>query len=121
MALNQLESSNNVEEIFNFWLPKLDKLNFPAQKNKSLMAFVAIMCINPQNQNEKVKTHFNYIINGLLALAKQCKVKSVEKNQKENENEQDDIDDDEVENKFNVEKSIKNFLYYFCKIYKIFM
>ncbi len=97
-----MEANNFVEEVFNFWIPKLDKLNFSSQKNKSLMAFISIMCIDPQIQNQKVKANFNHLVNGLLGLVKQYKNKSSDKNQdKQGENEEDECDE-ENENKFNV-------------------
>jgi len=96
-----------VEEIFNFWVPKLEKLNFASQKNKSLMSFVAIICINPQSQNEKVKANINHVINGLLGLVKQFKNRAVSSD-KEAEN-NDDHCEEEAENKFNVRKKL--FLY----------
>lgn len=74
------------------------------------MAFISIICINPQSQNGKVKTNFNHLINGLTGLVKQYKNKSSDKNQeKENENDDEECDE-ENENKFNVNKlKIKKF------------
>jgi len=66
------------------------------------MAFIAIICINPQSQNDKVKANINHLINGLLVLVKQFKNKSYNKNQdKEEENDEEDLEE-ENENKFNV-------------------
>jgi len=65
------------------------------------MAFIAIICINPQNQDEKVKANFNHLINGLLVLVKQIKIKTPEKAEEELE-EEEEIDEEEVRNKFNV-------------------
>ncbi len=102
LTLKILEAHNFVEEVFNFWIPKLDKLNFNSQRNKSLIGFMAIICINPQSQNEKVKLNINHLIHGLLGLVKLHKNKSSDKKQdKQSENDEDEFDE-ENENKFNV-------------------
>lgn len=99
-----LEAKHFVEEIFNFWLPKLDSLNFQNQKNKSLMAFVSILSINPANQNQTVKANINHIINSMISLTKIYKTKSNNANKDKNDNsdEEEEIDDEENTNKFNV-------------------
>lgn len=75
------------------------------------MAFISIICINPQNQNEKVKANINHLINGIISLVKQFKSKSTDKNQeKEEENVEEELDD-ENENKFNVKEFSFLFLF----------
>ena len=95
-----MEANNFVEEVFNFWISKLDSLNFQSQKNKTLMALVAIICINPQNQNEKVKANISHLINGILSLTKQFKNKSNDK-KSNNDNEEEELEE-ETDDKFNV-------------------
>lgn len=74
------------------------------------MAFISIVCINPQNQNEKVKANITHLINGLMGLVKQYKNKSSDKNQEKEEEDNDDECDEETENKFNVNKKHLNIL-----------
>jgi hypothetical protein len=64
------------------------------------MALISIICINPENQDEKVKINFNHLISALIFLVRNFKNKLPEK--KELNVEEDENDDEDVENKFNV-------------------
>lgn len=78
--------------------------------NKSIMGLIAILCINPANQNEKIKENGKFIIEKLLFLVKKSKKKTKKEiNPDDLLDEEEEIEDDEERddkfakvNKFNI-------------------
>lgn len=88
----------------NFWVSNLEKQNLHVLINKNIMALVAILSVNPNNQNEKIKENFNYIIEKLIALVKKSKKKTKKEINPEDlleeEDELEDGEDEENDDKF---------------------
>jgi len=78
------------------------------------MALITIVCIDPQNQDEKVKIYFNHMISSLIFLVRNFKNKLPEK--KEFNAKEDKNDNENVKNNFNV-----NFYFSFYISYFIFL
>ena len=64
--------------------------------NKSIMGLIAILCVNPANQNEKIKENIKFIIERLLGLVKKAKKKTKKEiNPEDLLDEEEEIEEDE--------------------------
>jgi hypothetical protein len=101
LVIQILSSANKLEVILNFWITALEKQELHMLINKSIMGLISILCINPANQNEKIKENIKFILEKLFILVKKTKKKSKKEiNPEDLLDEEDSIEDDEDDDKF---------------------
>jgi hypothetical protein len=97
-----LTSINKFDVVLNFWINNIKKQELHMLISKSIMAIISILCVNPGNQNEKIKENFKYIIDILLSLIKKVKKKTKKDINPEDllDEEEEFEDDEEKDDKF---------------------
>merc|ERR1712032_73251 len=102
LVIQVLTSANKLEIILNFWITNLEKQELHMLINKSIMGLISILCINPANQNEKIKENIKFILEKLLILVKKTKKKTKKEiNPDDLLDEEESIEeDDEKDDKF---------------------
>ncbi len=72
-----------------------------------MIGLVGIICINPSNQNPKIKENIQHIVNGILSLVKNVKLKSSSSvNQDLYNEEEEEIDDEKLQKVHILTKSL---------------
>ncbi len=59
-----------MEELLNFWLAKNSYKQYENNKNKTLIAIVKILSINPNEQNAFIIKNFKLLIDNLIKIVK---------------------------------------------------
>jgi hypothetical protein len=105
-----LTSANKFDVVLNFWISNMKTQELNMLINKSIMSIISILCVNPTNQNERIKENFKFIIDVLLSLIKKVKKKTKKDINPEDliDEEEEFEDDDEKEDKFAKVKMINN-------------
>jgi len=102
--INILTENDILEKVLEFWLNKNCSSLYEVQKNKSLLAIISLITINPQHQHLVIKTKMNFLLDNLINLVKE-KYDDFEDNLEEVSEKTNFELDDEENNKNNEVKS----------------
>ena len=69
--INILSDNNVLEKVLEFWLNKNNSSQFEVQKNKTLLAIISLITINPQNQHATIAKNMKFLIDNLISLVKE--------------------------------------------------
>lgn len=69
--INILSENNCLEKVLDFWLNKNNCSQFEVQKNKTLLAIISLITLNPEHQNPIITKNIKYLIDNLIILVKE--------------------------------------------------
>ena len=79
MAIQVIDSKNFVEGLFQMWILALPDIRIEGEVKRTLMAFTAILTVEPSNQNKTIIENISTIIAQILKLAEGIDVKKQKK------------------------------------------
>lgn len=69
--INILSENNALDKVLEFWLNKTNSSQFEVQKNKTLIAIMSLITLNPEHQNQVIIKSTKIIIDSLISLVKE--------------------------------------------------
>ncbi len=66
-----LSENKSMDIVLEFWLNKNNFSLFEVQKNKTLLAIISLITLNPENQNPNISKNIKFLIDNLIILIKE--------------------------------------------------
>ena len=91
-----LDENKVLNKVLDFWISKNNSTQYEVHKNKSLIAIISLLIINPKEQHELISKNIKIILDNLIILVKE-KYEDINDNIEEMHSEKTNFELDEEE------------------------